>query len=120
MGRIKALLDDERGTVTAEFAIVLPVVLVVLGLVIGGIVIASHRATLVSVAAEVARLEARGDAALAAERLDELGGAVEAQREIRGRLSCVALRSRPGGGLLSSIGVEAEACAVGDGAEGAP
>lgn len=117
---LRALLSDERGTVTAEFAIVLPAVLVVLGLVLGGILIASHRATLVSTAAEVARLEARGDAALAAARIASVGGSVEVRREHRGRLSCISLRSHPGGGLLSGIGIEAEACAVGDDAGNTP
>lgn len=117
---LRALLRDERGTVTAEFAIVLPAVLVVLGLVIGGVLIAAHRATLVSLAAEAARLEARGDAALAAARLTAVDGEVEVRRESRGRLSCVTLTSHPGGGLLAAIGVEAEGCAVGDGMETAP
>lgn len=111
------LRDDERGTVTAEFAIVLPAVLVVLGLVIGGILIASHRITLISVAGEAARLEARGDTELARERLASLGDGVEVARYQRGRLECLKLSSRPGGGLLASIVVDAEACSVGDGAE---
>ena len=51
-------LRDERGAVTAEFAIVLPVVVAILGLVIGAITLAAHRMTLVSLSAELARFEA--------------------------------------------------------------
>ena len=74
-------LGDERGSVTAEFAIVMPAVLVVLGLAIGGILISAHRIALVSLAAQVARLEARGDADLAASALGAWNGSsVEVDR----------------------------------------
>lgn len=106
------LVRDERGTVTAEFAVVMPAVLVVLGLVIGGIFIAAHRITLVSLAAEVARLEARGDADRARARLDEAQGAITVQRDRSGPLHCVTLRASPGRGILSGIGIESRACAA--------
>lgn len=106
------LLDDERGTVTAEFAIVLPVVLVVLGLVIGGIAISAHRIALASAAAEFARLEARGHAAEAEARLAQFEPDVEVARETQGVLHCVTLSSHPGAGLLGGIGVSARACAA--------
>ncbi|MFT4231456.1 MAG: pilus assembly protein [Leucobacter sp.] len=113
------LLRDERGAVTAEFAIVLPAVVAVLALTIGGVLIASHRVALVSLAAQVARLEARGDADLAAEMLRERSGEVEVERTRRGGLHCVALRSHPGGGMLSRIGIEGLGCAAVSG-EGPP
>ena len=110
--RARGLRDDERGSVTAEFAIVLPAVLAVLGVVIGGVFIASHRLVLVDAAAELSRLEARGDERLAAERLARLPGGVAVERSREGPLHCVALSSRPGGGLLSAVTVNARACAV--------
>ncbi len=109
-------LRDERGAVTAEFAIVLPAVLVVLGLVIGGILIVSHRLTLVDAAAEVSRLEARGDAVLAETRLAALAEGVTVHRSQEGRLHCVTLTSRPGTGLLSAVAVTARSCAADHGA----
>ena len=107
-----ALRHDERGTVTAEFAIVVPAVLAVLGLVIGGVYLAAHRITLVSVSAQIARLEARGDANLAQEQLDALGARVAVDREDDGALHCVTLRSRPAEGLLAHVAVESRSCAA--------
>src|SRR5690606_28767795 len=106
----RALGRDERGTVTAEFAIALPIVLVVLGLVVGGVALAAHRITLVSAAADAARLEARGESAEAA--LTRLGAGVQIDRSTEQGLHCVALSSSPVGGLLSSITVRARSCAA--------
>lgn len=97
---------------TAEFAVVVPAVLVVLGLVVGGIVIATNRLTLASAAADIVRLEARGDSDLAAERLAGAGTGVTVERERRGGLLCVMLRTGPQRGMLASLAVTAEACAA--------
>jgi hypothetical protein len=110
------LWGDERGTVTAEFAIVLPAVVVVLGLVVGGILLASHRITLVSLAAEASRAEARGDDEVAAEVLARIGSEVDVRRSDDGMLHCITLSSSPGGGLLSQLSVAASACAATSGA----
>lgn len=104
------LADDERGTVTAEFAIVLPAVVAVLGLVIGGVALSAHRITLVSAAAEAARLEARGESADA--RLGALGSGVTATRSEADGLLCIELVSRPAGGLLASVAVTGRSCAA--------
>ncbi|SDQ18937.1 TadE/TadG family type IV pilus assembly protein [Leucobacter chromiiresistens] len=109
---LAALRHDERGTVTAEFAIVVPAVLAVLGLVIGGVLLAAHRIALVSASAEIARFEARGDDALAEERLNALGGRVEVEREDDGSLHCVVLRSQPAGGLLAHVTLTSRSCAA--------
>lgn len=90
----------------------LPLVMVVLGLVIGGIALAAHRITLVSAAAEAARLEARGDEAAAASRIAALGGGVSVSRSGEGSLHCVVLSSSPGGGALSAIVLSARGCAA--------
>ncbi|GAB2561592.1 TadE/TadG family type IV pilus assembly protein [Leucobacter ruminantium] len=108
--RSRGLVGDERGTVTAEFAIVLPAVVAVLGLVIGGVALSAHRITLVSASAEVARLEARGETA--EQRLAELGTGVVVSRSQRDGLHCVELASRPVGGVLSSIAVRGSSCAA--------
>lgn len=108
----RGLCADERGTVTAEFAIVLPAILVVLGLTIGGIFIAAHRITLASLAAQVSRLEARGDGDLAAAVLTDWGAQIEVKRSRSDGLHCVTLRSYPAGGLLAGIGVESLSCAA--------
>lgn len=101
---------DETGGVTAEFAVVVPVVLVVLGLVIGGVALSAHRITLVSAAADIARLEARGESA--EPRLANLGAGVGIERERADGLLCVSLRATPVGGLLAAVGVSAQSCAA--------
>ncbi len=91
----------------------MPAILVVLGLAIGGILISAHRVALVSLAAQVARFEARGDGDLAASALEEWeGSSVEVVRSRHRGLHCVTLRSQPGGGLLAGIGIESLACAA--------
>lgn len=110
--RFRALLGDERGTVTAEFAVVVPAVLVVLGLVIGGIVIATNRLTLASAAADVARLEARGDTGLASARVESAGAGVTVVRERHDGLLCITLRAGPQRGPLAALAVSGEGCAA--------
>lgn len=97
---------------TAEFVIVVPIVLVVLALVIGGITVAAHRIALTSAASEVVRLEARGDETEARKRLAQLDDDIEVQRATEGSLLCLTLRARPGSGALSTIAVSARACAA--------
>lgn len=109
---VRALRNDERGTVSAEFAVALPAVLVVLALVIGGVVLASHKIVLTSAAADIVRLESRGDSAIAQQRIAELGSGVTVQRERRGPLLCLTLRASPAQGPLSRLGVGASACAA--------
>lgn len=108
---------NERGTVSAEFAVVLPAVLVVLGLVVGGVMLSAHRLTLVSMSGEIARAEARDDAAAAEAVLSHLGGKVDVDRNRGKALYCVTLTSHPGQGLLAQIGITARSCAVAIGAE---
>ncbi|WP_245907473.1 TadE/TadG family type IV pilus assembly protein [Leucobacter massiliensis] len=120
-GAFRRLCGEERGAVTAEFAVVLPAVLAVLGISIAGVFIAAQRLSLVSLAAQLARFEARGDEDLAAAMLaDWAGPPLEAERERSGALHCVVLRSHPAGGLLSAIAVETRACAAVAGEESVP
>lgn len=106
------LRADDQGSVTAEFAVALPAVLAVLALVLGGIMLAGRRIELVSAAAELARLEARGDRALAADREQRLPRSVRVLRDRDGALACVSLSAAPGAGLLSLIEVSARSCAA--------
>lgn len=112
VGRVRAVLREERGTVTAEFAVVLPAALVVLGLAIGGVLLAAQRVALVSLAGEVARLEARGDADAAEARLAHAGLDVDVERRRDGALLCVGLSTAPGRGALAAITISAESCAA--------
>lgn len=107
---LRALRHDDGGSVTAEFAIAMPVVLVVLGLVIGGVALATHRITLTSIAADAARLEARGESAEAV--LARLEPGVGVERSTADGLHCLTLTSTPVGGLLAAIDVRASSCAA--------
>lgn len=90
----------------------LPASLLVLGLVLAGMLLGAQRIALTSAAADLSRLEARGDAALAAERLGELPSGTSVERAERGSLSCVTLRASSAGGALSGLAVSATACAA--------
>lgn len=105
-------LRADRGAVTAEFVVVLPAVLAVLALAVGAILLATHRVALTSAAAEVARLEARGDDAAAQQRLATLGSKTEVDRERSGSLLCVTLRARPAAGLLAVVELSSRGCAA--------
>lgn len=110
--RWSEVFTSDRGTVTAEFAVVLPAVLIVLGVVISGIVLAAHRLTLVSLSGEIARLEARADEGASAQLLERVGPDIDVARDALGPLHCVTLTSHPARGILSGVGVSARSCAV--------
>lgn len=96
----------------------MPAVLAVLVLAVGAILLATHRVALTSAAAEIARLEARGDGASARARLSELHAGPEISRERAGPLHCVTLSARPGSALLANVEIAARGCAaVVDGAD---
>jgi hypothetical protein len=54
-------MKSARGSVTAEFVLVLPVVVMILGVTLGSLAIQLERMKLVSVAATVSRAMARGE-----------------------------------------------------------
>lgn len=107
----RALLKGEGGSVTAEFAILIPMVLVILGIAISSITLSAHRVTLTSAAAEIARLEARGDIESAQTRLSQLHS-TRIDRINDGQLLCVTLTARPAAGVLEVLEVRAKGCAA--------
>lgn len=115
--RALRLLRTERGSVTAEFAVVVPAVLVVLGLCVGAIMLSAQRISLSAAVAEVARLEARGDIASAQLRLASLGE-VGVMRSRDGPMLCLVLSARPGAGALAAIEITARGCAAVSEADG--
>lgn len=109
------ILRDETGSATAEFAVVLPAVLLVLGIALGGLQLATKRLLLASAAADIARASARGDTDAADTRLAELsgfGGGVRRAERDEGDLGCVTLTASPGSGMLSTITLSATGCAL--------
>lgn len=112
MARLRQVLADDRGSVTAEFAIALPAAMLVLGVAIGAIVLAAERVSLTSSAAEIARLEARGDTAAAQSQILRLPAKVSISRARHELLHCVQLRAAPRPGVLQGLTVEAQSCAA--------
>lgn len=92
----------------------MPAVLMVLVLSVGSIMLATQRLTLSSTAAQVARLEARGDNSAGGDVIGALvmRGGVAVHRSSEGRLHCVTLTASPIGGLLSTITVSGRGCAA--------
>src|SRR6202000_105631 len=83
--RMIGWMRDARGTVTAEFAAVLPAVIVVLAVAIGGLQLAGEQLRLQAVAARAARSFARGGSASSV--VGEVPGATIVQLR-RGDLVC--------------------------------
>jgi Flp pilus assembly protein TadG len=102
---------SERGTVTAEFAIVLPAVLLVLAAALGALQIAGDQLRLQAVAVDAARMFARGDPAAASRVAGQLRGA-SVTRRTTGTLVCADARTTASIGVLPGIALHASSCAL--------
>jgi len=110
----------EAGSVTAEFAVGLPAVVVVLALCLGGIQTVGQQLRLLDVAADAARLIARGDGTAAArDRVSRAVGVVSFTAESEGDFRCVHLEAAPAFPPARALGVRvaARSCALGGPAE---
>ena len=105
-------LQNERGAISAEFAIVLPVLLLTVGIVLGAIMLSSTRVTLVSAAHDISRLEARGDIALASSRVATLPPGTRVDSSVAAGILCTTLGASPGRGILSRIVITGTGCAA--------
>lgn len=109
----------DRGTVTAEFAAVVPAVLLVLALCLGAVQVSGQQVRLTGAAAAAARSLARGDGdATAARIVHRLVGPASMSTERQGDFVCVRLRMPAGFGAFAAFGVTvtAASCALGGGA----
>jgi hypothetical protein len=102
----------ERGSVTAEFAVALPAVVLVLGLALGALAVGSQSVRLQDAAGLAARALARGEppgevAGIAGALVPGVGLA----RSDRSGLVCAVLAVRAAG-VLSGIELRAESCAL--------
>lgn len=106
---------DERGSVTAEFAAVVPAVVVLLALCLSAIQVAGAQVRVADVAADVARVAARGEGVDAAGSLarTSIAGA-DVSIETRGQLVCVRVSAPSSArGPFAPITVSASSCASG-------
>ncbi|MEZ5190349.1 MAG: TadE family type IV pilus minor pilin [Schumannella sp.] len=108
---------DETGGATAEFAVALPAVLLVLAVALGGVQVARASLGAQDAAADAARSWARGEGgvAVAAHLQRQLPGA-SVTRSARGSLVCATVRYTPSG-LAARLGIRvtATSCALGGG-----
>lgn len=103
----------DRGSATAEFALVIPTVLLVLAGCLAGVQCAALQLRLQDAAASAARSASRGDDLTAARQIVPSATLVVSQRS---DLVCVlASSSARGAGLLSALTITASSCALGAG-----
>ena len=104
---------DETGTVTAEFAVVLPVVVLVLGGALGAIGLGGEQLRLQGAALEAARLLGRGEAgALESVRRVQPGASLTVRRS--GEAVCADVSAPAALGVVFGIELGASACALAD------
>lgn len=85
---------EDRGSVTAEFAVVVPAVLLVVALTAGTLSATSRQVRLEQAAAQAARLVARGeDTARATGVVARIAGASETSFRVDGDLVCADVRA---------------------------
>ena len=105
----------QRGSVSAEFAAVLPAVALVLVAALLCLQVAGDQLRLQDASADAARSLSRGDGAdVAASRLGAVIAGAQLTVSHRGDLVCVDVRARSGGaaGLLAALPLHATGCAL--------
>lgn len=104
----------DRGSVTAEFAAVLPAIVVVLLVGLGALQLAGDQLRLQSAAGDIARVLGRGgDGATAIIR--RVGPGARFDQSIDGDLVCVQATAPGTLGVLAGLTLSASSCALSDG-----
>ena len=107
--------DADRGSVTAEFAVALPAIALVLAACLASVQLVAQQVRLTDAAADAARALGRGESAGTAQSIaDRVSGGAALAQWAEDPLVCVSL-SAPGAGLLAAIELRAESCAVSGG-----
>lgn len=105
-------LRDERGSVTAEFAVTLPAVILVVAFVTTGLGITSQSVRLADAAAVVARQTARGDRGSVGDTLARLAPGATVSESVGDALVCTELsRVAPIGPLQAAVTLTSRSCA---------
>jgi len=112
----KRFSTGQSGSVTAEFAIALPAVVLVLALCLAAIQLASQQIRLQDAAALTARSIARDDES-SASAASRLVPQLTIMRWAQGELECVTATAPAAGGVIALLGLElrASSCALGGG-----
>jgi hypothetical protein len=109
---------QENGSVTAEFAAVMPAVVLVLGCCLGAVQVVGEQVRLTDAAADAARALARGDdQARVSGLVRQLVNGASLSTVRRGEFVCAQLASQKGLGPLAAVGftLEASSCALAGG-----
>jgi len=109
--------DRERGSATAELAVALPAVALVLALCLGAVHVVGRQVRLTDAAADAARALGRGESVAVAHGIADrvAGGGTRLESSDESPLVCVTLSASGGAGLLGAIPLRAESCAVSGG-----
>jgi Flp pilus assembly protein TadG len=110
--------SHERGSAAAEFAVAIPVVVLVLACCLGAIQVASQQVRLTDAAADAARTLARGDPpSVAAARVHRVAPTAVLSTSTSGDFVCVELSAPAGFGAaaLAGVLVRASSCALAGG-----
>ena len=110
----RGALGDDRGSVTVEFAVVLPAVLLVAGLVVASAGASAQAVRLADAAAVSARQAARGDGGAVPDTVARLAPGASLTTSEEAGLVCVGLRRPVDVGPLAGVVVlTARSCAPG-------
>jgi Flp pilus assembly protein TadG len=104
---------DDRGSVTAEFAAVLPAVVLILGCALGAMQLAAEQLRLQGADADAARLLGRGDPGARGLLLAVNPDATLVVRS-SGNLVCADAHAPASIGILLGVSITASACALDD------
>ena len=105
--------DRDRGSVAAEFAVCLPAIVLLLGVAVGAVQVATQQLRVQDAAIVTARLVARGDGNAAAATAANLIPGASVAVEQRTTLVCVRVSTsaRIAAGRVSSLTLRAHSCA---------
>ncbi|MEO9015381.1 MAG: TadE family type IV pilus minor pilin [Terrimesophilobacter sp.] len=111
---LRANSGSDAGTVTAEFAAVVPAVILILAVCLGSVHLAGRRLTLQDAASDTARILARGEPSTAARRAQQLVPGVTVAEQSRDGMVCATLTApvAVAGGMLGTITLTASSCAL--------
>jgi len=108
---MRRVLPD-TGSVTAEFAVVLPAVIVVVALAVGAVGASAQSVRLADAAAVAARQTARGDVDSVPETLAALAPGAESSSSLQGAIVCLTVARAVSLGPLSGVvTLRARSCA---------
>jgi len=110
--RSRSAEHDDRGSVTAEFAVALPAIALVLAACLGSVQLVAQQVRLTDAAADAARALGRGETSSVAHSIaDRVAGTADMAVAEDETFVCVTLGAN-GGGLLAAVRLSAESCAV--------